>query len=79
MAWANNYYETKNQTLIDRISSLDSFTMFMWEEDTVIIPRESAHFAVYDRMYQLVALEDQALYKEDWLGLQKLKNSNRLA
>ncbi len=50
----------------------------MFDNDTVVQPKESEHFQVYDEYGFLVKLEDQDMYKEDWLGLRTLKEDGRL-
>ena len=42
-----------------------------------MVPRDSAWFSWFDGE-RLVPLREQALYKEDWLGLRALNESGRL-
>lgn len=49
----------------------------MWLDDYVVYPKESEWFGVYDENGYIVNLQDQDQYKEDWLGLKILTESNR--
>ncbi|OAD80588.1 hypothetical protein PHYBLDRAFT_104666, partial [Phycomyces blakesleeanus NRRL 1555(-)] len=74
----NNELGTQNSTYRDHLSSLDMFVMIRFEEDAMIKPAETAWFWTQDSKGALVRLEDQLLYRQDWLGLQRLGNEGRL-
>jgi len=42
-----------------------------------VVPRDSSWFSFFDGK-SLLALQDQAMYKEDWLGLRGLNEAGRL-
>ena len=50
------------------LASLDLFVMYRFTEDTMVVPRDSTWFSVYEGT-ELVPLQDQKLFKEDWIGL----------
>merc|ERR1712078_433518 len=59
----NNELEVKNATYSRHIQSLDLFLMFMWQNDTVVVPRESSLFGVYNATTKkVVPLQQQLLY-----------------
>ncbi|KAI9323209.1 palmitoyl-protein thioesterase 1 [Dichotomocladium elegans] len=68
----NNELPTKNSTYSDHLSGLDLFAMVRFTEDTMVKPSETAWFWTYNADWGLVPLEEQDLYRGDWLGLQKL-------
>lgn len=49
----------------------------MWLDDHTVYPKESEWFGVLDESSRLLKMEDQIMYKEDWLGLRNLTESNR--
>lgn len=62
-----------------RLGSLNRFAMYMFDEDTVAVPKESALFAEVNITSGAVTpLQERALYKEDWLGLKSLDDAGRL-
>lgn len=69
----NNEGPSMNSLYAENIKSLDSFIMYMFEDDGIVVPRESSHFGVYDASVEkVVPLRDQQIYKEDWIGLKAL-------
>lgn len=67
-----NYDNKKN------IESLKNFVMVFSPFDSVVIPPQSAIFSLLDSELDIVPLFDTELYKQDWLGLQKLDKENKL-
>ncbi|KAJ5153488.1 uncharacterized protein N7482_009966 [Penicillium canariense] len=79
LADINNEREVKNKTYKKHLESLNLFAMFMFDEDTVAIPKESALFAEVNATDGTVTpLQERKIYKEDWLGLKKLDNQGKL-
>mmetsp|Transcript_12920 Transcript_12920/g.25741 ORF Transcript_12920/g.25741 Transcript_12920/m.25741 type:complete len:311 (-) Transcript_12920:46-978(-) len=76
----NNELGTKNATYSGRLSQLENLVLVMFENDTMVIPRESAWFGFYKdgQGKEVETLEDSRLYKEDWLGLQALNEKGKL-
>ncbi|KAL8825883.1 MAG: hypothetical protein Q9170_007623 [Blastenia crenularia] len=79
LADINNEREVKNATYRANLKKLKKLIMFMFEEDTTVVPKESAHFAEYNQTSdEVTKLQDRSLYKEDWLGLKWLDEKHRL-
>ncbi|KAJ5367770.1 hypothetical protein N7541_001711 [Penicillium brevicompactum] len=79
LADINNEREEKNETYKKHLSSLNRFAMFMFDEDTVAVPKESAWFSeVNATTGEVIALQDREIYLADWLGLKKLDEAGRL-
>ncbi|XP_064458509.1 palmitoyl-protein thioesterase 1-like [Ornithodoros turicata] len=80
LADINNERPDKNATYKENLQKLKNFVMVMFENDTVVDPKESAWFSYYppgDDMH-VVPLQQQLLYKEDWLGLKKMDKAGKL-
>ena len=67
----------KNQQYKTNLASLSNLVLFRFTNDTTVVPRDSAWFSFFNGS-SLVPLEEQALYKEDWIGLQELDVTGRL-
>ena len=79
LADINNERQEKNETYKTNMLKLDNFAMYMFEDDTTVIPKESAWFDDYNQTDdEVVKLRDREIYKEDWLGLRALNESGRL-
>ncbi|KAL9001388.1 MAG: hypothetical protein Q9188_005482 [Gyalolechia gomerana] len=79
LADINNERAEKNDTYKANLKKLKKFVMFMFEEDTTVVPKESALFADYNKTSdEVTRLQDRTLYKEDWLGLKWLDEKKRL-
>lgn len=79
LADINNEREVKNETYKKNLASLNKFAMFMFEEDTVAVPKESSWFAeVNATTGEVTPLQDRPIYKEDWLGLKQLDEQGKL-
>jgi palmitoyl-protein thioesterase len=72
---ANERKELYRQNL----SGLDKFVMYIFAEDTTVIPKESGWFQeVNVTSGEVTKLQDRAIYKEDWIGLKKLDEEKKL-
>ncbi|KAG6030497.1 hypothetical protein E4U41_007817 [Claviceps citrina] len=78
LADINNERPLKNEQYRRNLASLDNFVMYLFENDTVSIPKESSWFGDVDAGGRLVPLKDRAMYKEDWLGLKALDKKGAL-
>lgn len=81
LADVNNEREVKNARYRENLKRLERFVMYMFEEDTTVVPKESAYFWDVDESgdeRKVVELRDRRLYKEDWLGLRWLDERGRL-
>ena len=79
LADVNNERVGKNATYKENLKRLNKFAMYMFDEDTTVIPKESAYFGGRNATSEeVLKVEDTALYKEDWIGLKYLDEKKRL-
>ena len=79
LADINNEREKKNTTYKKNIKKLENFVMYMFANDTVAVPKESAFFhEVNTTSGEVTKLQERQLYKEDWLGLKTLNEAGKL-
>lgn len=79
LADVNNERDGKNATYKENLSSLDKFVMYVFEEDTTVIPKESGWFAqVNASSGDVTPLRERDIYKEDWIGLKALDEKGAL-
>lgn len=79
LADVNNERVEKNETYRENLKKLDRFAMYMFEDDTTVIPKESAYFwEVNATSEEITKLRDRELYREDWIGLKYLDEKERL-
>jgi palmitoyl-protein thioesterase len=79
LADINNERPLKNETYKKNLSSLNKFVMFIFNDDTTVIPKETGWFAeVNATSEQVTLLKDRPIYKEDWLGLKTLDEKGGL-
>ncbi|KAL9550880.1 hypothetical protein PS6_005295 [Mucor atramentarius] len=73
-----NNENDENDEYKQNLRSLDKFVMIRFSEDVMIKPGYTAWFWLHDKDRQLVPLQNQTLYTEDWLGLKYLNDHGRL-
>ena len=79
LADVNNERKTKNETYKENMKKLDRFAMYVFSDDTTVIPKESAYFYEYNTTSgEITKLRDRDLYVEDWIGLKYLDEKKRL-
>lgn len=79
LADLNNERELKNTAYARNVASLDNFVMVMFEEDTQVVPKESAWFEdVAGPDGESTPLRARQLYRQDWLGLRELDRKGGL-
>ena len=79
LADVNNERKTKNVTYKENMKKLDKFAMYMFSDDTTVIPKESAYFYDYNTTSEeITKLRDRDMYAEDWIGLKYLDEKRRL-
>lgn len=79
LADVNNEREDKNEEYAKRIAALEKFVMYVFEEDTTVIPKETGWFAEVNATSGVVTdLRNRKMYTEDWLGLKKLDEKKGL-
>ena len=77
LADINNEREHKNLEYRENLARLVQFVMFMFEDDTVSIPKESSWFEEVNGT-ENVPLRARKIYAEDWLGLKSLDRKGGL-
>ncbi|KKA27100.1 hypothetical protein TD95_001151 [Thielaviopsis punctulata] len=77
LADINNERHEKSPAYKENLASLTNLALYMFENDTILIPKESAWFEeVTDA--ENVPLRARKLYSEDWIGLQTLDRKGSL-
>ena len=61
-----------------RLTALQRLVLFRFQDDALMVPRDTAWFAFVGETGKVVALADQASYRSDVLGLRKLNDTGRL-
>ncbi|KAF2889535.1 hypothetical protein ILUMI_16638, partial [Ignelater luminosus] len=69
-----------NQTYIKNLQSLENFVMVKYENDTAVIPKESAWFGFYKNgeSSEIENLHESDLYISDRLGLKQMEKDGKL-
>ena len=79
LADINNEREVKNSTYKENMKKLESFAMYLFANDTTVIPKETGWFAeVNTTSDEVTKLQDRTIYEEDWLGLKSLDEEGKL-
>ena len=79
LADINNERSAKNAAYRSNLTKLRHLAMYLFSEDTTIIPKESAWFQeVNSTSGAVTPLQKRPLYIEDWLGLKELDDAGRL-
>ncbi|KAK6240105.1 hypothetical protein QUC31_005574 [Theobroma cacao] len=76
----NELNGTRNSTYKERFASLQNLVLIMFEDDTVLIPKETSWFGYYpDGSFDSVLpAQETKLYKEDWIGLKTLDEAGKV-
>ncbi|KAF9953308.1 hypothetical protein BGZ70_000301 [Mortierella alpina] len=74
----NNELAIKNSTYAKRLTSINKLVMFMFKDDLTVKPKETAWFGFEDENGEIIDLEDQDQYKQDWLGLKTMDHAGKL-
>lgn len=77
LADINNERAEKNEQYKKNIASLSNFVMYMFEDDTTVIPKQTSWFTEVNGT-ETIPLRKQTQYKEDWLGLRQLDSKGGL-
>lgn len=69
-----------NKTYRSNLMALDNMLLIKFNEDDMVIPRESSHFGFYapGQATKILNLQQSRLYLEDRLGLKKMYEDGRL-
>ncbi|KAL1200601.1 hypothetical protein V5N11_019794 [Cardamine amara subsp. amara] len=70
----NERPDERNSTFKDRFTNLHNLVLVMFQNDTTLIPKETAWFGYYrdEGFDTLLSTQQTKLYKEDWIGLKAL-------
>ncbi|KAF8740634.1 hypothetical protein HU200_013795 [Digitaria exilis] len=70
----------RNATYKERFSRLENLILIMFQNDAVLIPRETAWFGYYpDGAFDpILPPQKTKLYEEDWIGLKALDEAGRV-
>ncbi|KAF7859551.1 hypothetical protein EAF04_008632 [Stromatinia cepivora] len=77
LADINNERVLKNETYKSNMEKLERFVMYVFEDDTTVIPKESGWWAEVNGT-EITPLKERAIYKEDWIGLKTLDEAGKL-
>ncbi|KAF4980006.1 hypothetical protein FZEAL_3868 [Fusarium zealandicum] len=77
LADINNERELKNEKYKANIASLQNLVMWMFEDDNMVFPKESAWFEEVNGT-ETIPLRARKLYQEDWIGLRELDRKGGL-
>ncbi|KAH6673809.1 Alpha/Beta hydrolase protein [Halenospora varia] len=77
LADINNERKVKNEKYKENLEKLERFVMYLFEDDTTVIPKETGWFAEVNGT-DVTLLRDREIYKEDWLGLKALDKKGAL-
>lgn len=79
LADINNERALKNVTYEQNLQRLDKFAMYLFADDELVLPKESAWFGDKNvTTGEVTKLQDRQLYKKDWIGLRALDEQKRL-
>ena len=77
LADINNERLLKNKTYKENLEKLERFVMYLFEDDTTVIPKETGWFSEVNGT-NVTGLRERVIYKEDWLGLKALDKKGAL-
>lgn len=69
----------RNKKYAENLGKLEAFYMYIFDRDTVVVPKESGWFALRDpKTSRIKYLKELSLYTEDRLGLKRLEEEGKL-
>ncbi|EXB37623.1 Palmitoyl-protein thioesterase 1 [Morus notabilis] len=76
----NEIPNERNATYKERFASIENLVLIMFEQDTILIPKETAWFGYYpDGTFDSVLPpQETKLYIEDWIGLRTLDEAGKV-
>ncbi|KAF5732878.1 hypothetical protein HS088_TW17G00411 [Tripterygium wilfordii] len=76
----NEVINKRNSTYKERFASIENLVLIMFEQDTVLIPKETSWFGYYpDGSFATVLpLQETKLYTEDWIGMKILDEAGKV-
>ncbi|TPX17563.1 uncharacterized protein E0L32_012126 [Thyridium curvatum] len=77
LADINNERALKNQTYRRNLARLEQLVLYMFSEDTTVVPKETSWFEEVNGT-EVTPLRARRLYTEDWIGLRELDRKGGL-
>ncbi|XP_004306990.1 PREDICTED: palmitoyl-protein thioesterase 1 [Fragaria vesca subsp. vesca] len=76
----NEINSTRNSTYKERFTSLENLVLIMFEQDTILIPKETSWFGYFpDGAFDpILPAQETELYTEDWIGLKTLDEAGKV-
>ncbi|XP_024045393.1 palmitoyl-protein thioesterase 1 isoform X2 [Citrus clementina] len=76
----NEIVNERNSTYKERFASLENLVLIMFEQDSVLVPKETSWFGYYpDGSFDpLLPAQQTQLYTEDWIGLKTLDEAGKV-
>ncbi|KAA8515858.1 hypothetical protein F0562_019037 [Nyssa sinensis] len=76
----NEVSDHMNTTYKERFTSLENLVLIMFEQDKVLIPKETSWFGYYPKgsWSTVLPAQETPLYSEDWIGLRTLDKAGKV-
>jgi len=76
----NNEKKDKNGQYKTNLISLNTLALFMFENDTVVVPKESEWFGYFEdgNLNVKLPMRKLPIYQQDWIGLKTLDNAGKI-
>ncbi|XP_047320273.1 palmitoyl-protein thioesterase 1-like [Impatiens glandulifera] len=76
----NEIPSQRNLTYKSRFTSLENLVLIMFEDDLILVPKETSWFGFYPdgKFEPVLPPQKTKLYEEDWIGLKMLADSGRV-
>jgi len=80
LADINNQGPVKNQMYVENLHKVNKFLLVKFSRDTMVDPKGSEWFSWFDPedMKRMRPFNETRLYTEDWIGLKRLDEANKL-
>ncbi|KAK7295304.1 hypothetical protein RJT34_18210 [Clitoria ternatea] len=76
----NEILKQRNSIYRQRFASLQNLVLIMFEQDKILIPKETAWFGYYPdgAFHPVIPAQQTKLYTEDWVGLRTLDQAGKV-
>ncbi|KAI4356651.1 hypothetical protein L6164_000657 [Bauhinia variegata] len=76
----NEIINMRNSTYKQRFASLQTLVLIMFEQDTVLVPKETSWFGYFPdgSFVPVLPAQETKLYTEDWIGLKTLDEAGKV-
>ncbi|XP_061375867.1 uncharacterized protein LOC133317970 isoform X2 [Gastrolobium bilobum] len=76
----NEIINKRNSTYKQRFASLQNLVLIMFEQDKILIPKETSWFGYYPAgaFHPVLPVQQTKLYTEDWIGLKTLDEAGKV-